>query len=157
MGDTAAWPHDQTLHAWWVEPGRLLAGEYPGARTPEEAAEKVRLLVEEAGIDSIVDLTTPADGLAPYRDALRAAHAYGTKPARAESFISTVGAGRDGPRRSWVAFSSTTDSTTSRLSPALRSYAQARMKQYTHVRRHRLNTKCFVSALLASSLISPNE
>ena len=73
MGDTAAWPHDQTLHAWWVEPGRLLAGEYPGARTPEEAAEKVRLLVEEAGIDSIVDLTTPADGLAPYRDALRAA------------------------------------------------------------------------------------
>ena len=32
------WPHDNLLHAWWVEPNRLLAGEYPGARTPEKAA-----------------------------------------------------------------------------------------------------------------------
>jgi hypothetical protein len=67
------WPHDETLHAWWVEPDRLLAGEYPGARTPQEAAEKLRLLIEEARIDSIIDLTTPADGLAPYREALREA------------------------------------------------------------------------------------
>lgn len=71
MSDTAKWPYDKTLHAWWVEPGRLLAGEYPGARTAEEAAEKLRLLIEEARIDAIVDLTTPADGLASYRDALR--------------------------------------------------------------------------------------
>ena len=73
MGEIAVWPHDNTLHAWWVEPGRLLAGEYPGARTPSQAAEKVRLLIEEAGIDSIIDLTTPADGLAPYRRALQEA------------------------------------------------------------------------------------
>ena len=73
MGETAAWAHDETLHAWWVEPGRLLAGEYPGARTPKEASEKLRLLIETAMIDSIVDLTTPADGLAPYREALRVA------------------------------------------------------------------------------------
>src|SRR6267142_476058 len=66
------WPYDEILHAWWVEPGRLLAGEYPGAKTPEKAAKKVRLLVE-AGIDSIVDLTTPADGLASYQEALRVA------------------------------------------------------------------------------------
>ena len=71
MGNGARWPHDATLHAWWVEPGRLLAGEYPGARTPEKAAEKLRLLVE-AGVDSIVDLTTPWDGLASYREALEA-------------------------------------------------------------------------------------
>ena len=67
MSKGAQWPHDAILHVWWVEPGRLLAGEYPGARTPEKATEKVRLLVE-AGVDSIVDLTTQQDGLAPYED-----------------------------------------------------------------------------------------
>lgn len=24
------WEHDDAIHAWWVEPGRVLAGEYPG-------------------------------------------------------------------------------------------------------------------------------
>ena len=28
------WPHDDFVHAWWVEPGRILAGEYPGAPRP---------------------------------------------------------------------------------------------------------------------------
>ena len=55
MGKT--WPHDDLLHAWWVEPGRLLAGEYPGALAPEKAARKLQLLFD-AGIGSIVDLTT---------------------------------------------------------------------------------------------------
>lgn len=32
---TRRWPHDEVLHAWWVLPGQLLAGEYPGAKTPE--------------------------------------------------------------------------------------------------------------------------
>jgi hypothetical protein len=40
MGEHTPWPHDQTLHAWWVVPGRLLADEYPGARTPGKAAKK---------------------------------------------------------------------------------------------------------------------
>ncbi len=70
IGDGQRWQHDEALHAWRVEPRRLLAGEYPGAKTPENAAEKVRLLVD-AGIRSIVDLTTPADGLASYQEALR--------------------------------------------------------------------------------------
>ena len=26
------WPHDADLHAWWVDPGQVLAGEYPRAR-----------------------------------------------------------------------------------------------------------------------------
>ena len=73
MGEHTPWPHDETLHAWWVEPGRLLAGEYPGARTTEHAAEKLRLLIDDARIDTVIDLTTPADGLAPYREALRRA------------------------------------------------------------------------------------
>src|SRR6476619_5292717 len=72
MDNGQRWPHDEALHAWWVEPGRLLAGEYPGSTTPAKAAEKVRLLVE-AGVDSIIDLTTPADGLAPYEETLRLA------------------------------------------------------------------------------------
>jgi hypothetical protein len=71
MGEHTPWPHDETLHAWWVEPGRLLAGEYPGARTPGKAAKKLQLLID-AGIDSIVDLTTSQDPLEPYREQLRA-------------------------------------------------------------------------------------
>jgi protein-tyrosine phosphatase len=71
VSDSAAWPHDALLHAWWVEPGRLLAGEYPGARTPEKAAKKVQLLID-AGVDSIVDLTRPEDLLEPYQEALQA-------------------------------------------------------------------------------------
>jgi hypothetical protein len=72
MGKGARWPHDNLVHAWWVVPGGLLAGEYPGARTPEKSAERVRLLVD-AGVDSIIDLTTPKDGLAAYGAALESA------------------------------------------------------------------------------------
>jgi protein-tyrosine phosphatase len=71
MDDTASWPHDEVLHAWWVEPARLLAGEYPGARTPEKTAKKLQLLAD-AGIDTIIDLTRPEDGLEPYQEALLA-------------------------------------------------------------------------------------
>ena len=70
MDEKTRWPHDALLHAWWVEPGRLLAGEYPGARTAEKTGQKVRLLID-AGVDSIVDLTTPDDHLDPYHDALQ--------------------------------------------------------------------------------------
>jgi protein-tyrosine phosphatase len=72
MDKTTRWPHDAILHAWWVEPGRLLAGEYPGARTAEKAAQKVRLLID-AGVDTVIDLTTPDDHLEPYDDALQVA------------------------------------------------------------------------------------
>ena len=72
MGSGARWSHDALLHAWWVVPGRLLAGEYPGARTAEEAAKKLQVLID-AGIDTIVDLTRPEDHLEPYQEALRTA------------------------------------------------------------------------------------
>lgn len=59
------WAHDPFVHAWWVEPGRVLAGEYPGDPEPAVARHRVDLLVD-AGVRTFVDLTTPADGLAPY-------------------------------------------------------------------------------------------
>lgn len=75
------WPHDDVLHAWWVEPNRLLAGEYPGATTPENAEAKIRLVLD-AGIDTFIDLTTEADHLTPYREILRAAAENSGRAAR---------------------------------------------------------------------------
>ncbi len=62
------WAFDPSFHAWWVEPGRILAGEYPGSPRAEDARLKLSLLAD-AGIRTIVDLTTPNDALAPYADA----------------------------------------------------------------------------------------
>lgn len=60
------WAHDDFLHGYWVEPGRILAGEYPGRRNdPRATAEKLNLLVDN-GIRTIIDLTHPADGMDPY-------------------------------------------------------------------------------------------
>ena len=58
--NTPAWEHNGLIHGWWVIPGQLLAGEYPGAKEPQKAAEKIRTLLD-AGIDSFVDLTHPDD------------------------------------------------------------------------------------------------
>jgi protein-tyrosine phosphatase len=56
------------IHAWWVPPERLLAGEYPGAKREARAREKIGCLLG-AGIDSFVDLTE--DGvMAPYEHLL---------------------------------------------------------------------------------------
>lgn len=57
---SASWAHEDSIHAWWVIPGQLLAGEYPGAKTPEKAREKIQTLLD-AGIDSFVDLTEPGE------------------------------------------------------------------------------------------------
>ncbi len=65
--DELRWPHDEFLHGWWIEPGVVLAGEYPGARLPEVAASRVNLLVDH-GIRTFVDLTTPEDRLEPYAE-----------------------------------------------------------------------------------------
>jgi ADP-ribosylglycohydrolase len=43
-------------NSYWVQPGRLLAGEYPGSMSRAEAMERVRRLLE-AGITSFIDLT----------------------------------------------------------------------------------------------------
>lgn len=76
-GTTASWEHDDVVHAWWVIPGRLLAGEYPGAKDPATAAAKIATLLD-AGVDSFVDLTEPGEytwggaPMVPYDDGLAA-------------------------------------------------------------------------------------
>lgn len=59
--------------SYWVQPGRLIAGEYPGAKAGAPA--KVTRLVE-AGVTLFLDLTEDRDGLTAYRDhvAPRARH-----------------------------------------------------------------------------------
>ena len=58
--------HDRPLsNSYWVVPGRLAAGEYPGAKDPAVAAARLRALLG-AGIDHFVDLTESHEGLEPY-------------------------------------------------------------------------------------------
>lgn len=52
-------------NSYWVRPGRLAAGEYPGDFRRRDATVKVRTLLE-AGIDHFIDLTQERDGLEPY-------------------------------------------------------------------------------------------
>ena len=50
------WPHEDLVHAWWVDQG-LLAGEYPGTKGDEERArDKVNALID-AGVRTFIDLT----------------------------------------------------------------------------------------------------
>lgn len=66
IGHRDPWPRDELLHAWWVEPGRILAGEYPGS--PVDEAHELKLTaLADAGIDTIIDLTEGShEGLRPY-------------------------------------------------------------------------------------------
>jgi ADP-ribosylglycohydrolase/protein-tyrosine phosphatase len=54
-------------NSYWVEPGRLLGGEYPGSMSSAEAMERVEALLR-AGVTSFVDLTEA--GELPDYDAL---------------------------------------------------------------------------------------
>ena len=51
-------------NTYWVVEGRFLAGEYPGARDPAEAREKIAAFLK-AGITTFIDLTEPHE-LASY-------------------------------------------------------------------------------------------
>lgn len=75
-------------NCYWVQPGRLLAGEYPGAPNSAAAREKLRGYLD-AGITFFLDLTDLRDGLESYADVLRAEAAarglsveYARKPIR---------------------------------------------------------------------------
>jgi hypothetical protein len=46
-------PDDNT---YWVEPGKLLAGEYPVARDPEEARKRLRRFLA-SGVRHFIDLS----------------------------------------------------------------------------------------------------
>ena len=56
-------------NSYWIEPGRFAAGEYPGAPTPQQTEEKLRVFLD-AGIDHFIDLTESNEGLAPYAPTL---------------------------------------------------------------------------------------
>ncbi len=51
--------------SYWVDPGRLLAGEYPGSSDPAEADVRLRRF-GESGVTLFVDLTEAVEPLAPY-------------------------------------------------------------------------------------------
>jgi hypothetical protein len=55
-------------NTYWVIPGRLLAGEYPGGIDDAQALPRLARL-REAGIDSFIDLTEDGE-LPPYRHLL---------------------------------------------------------------------------------------
>ena len=55
-------------NTYWVVEGRFLAGEYPGARDPAEARERIAAFLK-AGITTFIDLTEPHE-LAPYESLL---------------------------------------------------------------------------------------
>ena len=47
-------------NSYWVEPGRVLAGEYPAAGSEEATLDRLRRLLA-AGIDCFIDLTEPGE------------------------------------------------------------------------------------------------
>jgi hypothetical protein len=58
--------HLPTPDSYWVIPGRLLAGEYPGHQDDAQALLKLRRF-QEAGITLFFDLTEAGEhGLRPY-------------------------------------------------------------------------------------------
>jgi len=57
-------------NCYWVEPGRLLAGEYPGALDSAAARERLRGYLD-AGITFFLDLTDARDELESYAGLLR--------------------------------------------------------------------------------------
>ena len=57
--------------SYWVSPGELLAGEYPGSRSEDEARHKLRQLLS-AKASFFLDLTEEGEyGLKPYDPLLR--------------------------------------------------------------------------------------
>jgi ADP-ribosyl-[dinitrogen reductase] hydrolase len=69
-GGAEAGPARPLPNTYWVQPGHLLAGEYPGSPDDEDMAERLALLLA-AGIDTFIDLTEPNER-EPYAPALPA-------------------------------------------------------------------------------------
>ena len=63
-------------NTYWVFPGKLLAGEYPGARDPEEARKRLRKFLA-AGVGHFIDLTEAGE-LEPYAELLSEEAGSGT-------------------------------------------------------------------------------
>jgi hypothetical protein len=61
--------------SYWVEPDRLLAGEYPGHFDGEVARKRIDALLE-AGFDTFIDLTRPNETSPYFRILLEQSKAY---------------------------------------------------------------------------------
>src|SRR5437868_7403624 len=57
-------PPTPIANSYWVLPGRLLAGEYPGSASRAEALDRIQKF-QRAGIDSFIDLTEEGE-MPPY-------------------------------------------------------------------------------------------
>ena len=64
-----------------IEVGKLYGGEYPGNRDPDVARIRLRALIT-LGIRTFVDLTAPADRMAPYEGLLADLEAEAGGPLR---------------------------------------------------------------------------
>lgn len=64
-----AWPHESSHHAYWVEPGAVLAGQHPGRADPVATRHVLDLLVDH-GVRTFVDLTGDGEAVDPYDAAL---------------------------------------------------------------------------------------
>ena len=67
--DTEALTPQPIEHYCWMEPGKLLAGEYPRDLDDESSIAKINALLD-AGVSAFIDLTEIADGLQPYTELL---------------------------------------------------------------------------------------
>ena len=61
--------------SYWVEPGRLLAGEYPGQFDGEMTRKRIDALIQ-AGFNTFIDLTKPNESIAYTRILLDEARLY---------------------------------------------------------------------------------
>jgi hypothetical protein len=61
--------------SYWVKPGKLLAGEYPGQYNPESTRKRIDALLE-AGFNTFIDLTKPNETIPYIRILLEQAKYY---------------------------------------------------------------------------------
>ncbi|MBN2056845.1 dual specificity protein phosphatase family protein [bacterium] len=57
------------VNSYWVMPGCLLAGEYPGLGERSEVRRRI-VALEDAGIELVIDLTEETEGLPTYEELL---------------------------------------------------------------------------------------
>jgi hypothetical protein len=70
-GEKMTEPQRPIPDSYWVQPGLLLAGEYPGSKSDEEARSKLRRLLD-AGVTFFLDLTEAGEyRLRPYAPLLQ--------------------------------------------------------------------------------------
>jgi len=68
-------PKRPISESYWVEPGRLLAGEYPGQYSQDTTRQRIDALLE-AGFNTFIDLTRPNETIPYFRILLEESKIY---------------------------------------------------------------------------------